>query len=70
MDSYQILKTIHKVGHPINGTVIGYEQPINNNGMLVGAKVLLETSSDYKVVLPFENIFDKIKNLMRHYFQR
>lgn len=53
MDSYQILKTIHKIGHPVTGTVIGYNQALR--------QVVLETSSDYKVVLPFDYIFDEDK---------
>ena len=62
MDSDQVKKTVYKIGHPLTGTVVGYEQPLNYNGLLYGAKVLLKTSSDYKIVLPFEYLFDEIKD--------
>lgn len=61
MNSYQVLKSIHKVGHPLTGTVIGYEQPISHHGMLIGGRVILETSSKYKVVLPYDYLFDEKK---------
>lgn len=59
MNSYQILRKIHKVGHPISGTVVGYKQPLNIHGMLVGANVILETSSKYKTILGFDDLFDE-----------
>ena len=62
MDSYQILKSIHKVGHPLTGKVIGYKQPIDHHGMLIGGEVFLNTSSEYKVVLPYDYLFEERKN--------
>lgn len=62
MDSYQILKSIHKIGHPLVGKVIGYEEPINHQGMLIGGKVILDSDSKYKVRLPYECLFDEQKD--------
>ncbi|OJJ15377.1 hypothetical protein BKI52_38840 [marine bacterium AO1-C] len=62
MDSYHILKSIHKVGHPMTGTVIGYEPSVNDLGIGIGGKVLLETNADYEVVIPYHYLFDKENN--------
>ncbi|UZR99991.1 S1 RNA-binding domain-containing protein [Chondrinema litorale] len=58
MDAYQILKEIHRVGHPLTGTVIGYETPKLINGKLIGGKILLDANLELKVVIPFYDFFD------------
>jgi molybdopterin-binding protein len=49
MDSYYVLKNIHKVGHIISGEVIGYEKTIQNG--YVFHQVELKTNSDYKAII-------------------
>jgi ribosomal protein S1 len=61
MDSYQILKSIHKVGHTIVGIVNGYNEPIKRNGILIGGQVILKTKSEYQVLLPYDYLFDEKK---------
>lgn len=58
MDSYQVLKSIHKVGHILVGKVTEHEDLTDENGTLIGGEITLETTSKYKVVLPYHSIFD------------
>jgi len=62
MDSYQVLKSIHKVGHPLFGKVIGYTKPIYHQGRVIGGHVILKTSTEYTVVLPYGDLFDEDKS--------
>jgi hypothetical protein len=62
MDSYQILKSIHKVGHPLKGKVIGYNEPTEHDGIPFGGQVILKTNSKYQTLLPFECLFDEEKD--------
>jgi len=58
MESYQILKSIHKVGHSLTRKVIGYKEPIDHNGTCIGGQVILESNSEFNVILPFDYLFD------------
>lgn len=57
MDSYQVLKSIHKVGHPISGTVIGYDDFVSVSGERF-CGIVVETDSEFKSILPFDYLFD------------
>ena len=70
MDSYQVLKSIHKVGHPIEGNVIGYNEPIEHNGILIGGQVILKTISEYQVLLPYDYLFDEKKNFSEEFLPK
>ncbi len=52
MDSYSVLKTIHKVGHPISGIVKGYNN-FGNIDNYAGCHVEMETDSVYKSILTY-----------------
>lgn len=60
MDSYEILKKVHKVGHPISGIVKGFEKYENLAG-IESCGIELETDSIYQSILPFDNLFDESK---------
>lgn len=62
MESYQILKSIHKVGHSLTGKVIGYKEPIEYNGTCIGGEVILESNSEFNIILPFDSLFDDMKD--------
>jgi hypothetical protein len=62
MNSYQVLKTIHKVGHPISARVLGYKHPSNNDTFPYTGRVLLEANSEYNVELPYLFTVDDLED--------
>lgn len=54
MNSYEILKSIHKVGHRISGVVLGHER-FEYQGF-VTYHVEVETQSKYKSVLTYHSV--------------
>ncbi|MGY3088904.1 hypothetical protein ACVWYF_001944 [Hymenobacter sp. UYAg731] len=58
MDQYSILKTVHKVGHPISGVVTGYYMFDLGNGWR-GCNIEMKTTSAFKSILPYSDLFDE-----------
>ena len=58
MDSYQILKTKYKVGHPISGTVIAYEVSDSLNGF-TSCRIEIQSSFEQKIILDYVDLFDQ-----------
>ncbi|MEO0468918.1 MAG: hypothetical protein AAF206_04795 [Bacteroidota bacterium] len=58
MDSYEILKNIHKVGHPVSGVVTGYKM-YSSKSDFPRCHIEVQTNSVYRSVLPFGNLFDE-----------
>ncbi len=56
MDSYEVIRNIHKIGHLISGKVISYE--VFENDISRHADIELKTNSEFKStirILPLEN---------------
>lgn len=59
MDSTKILRTIHKVGLPISGEVIRYENiEFDRQNTIVGGQIILKTESKFKSILSIRSLFD------------
>lgn len=57
MNSYDVLRTIHKVGHPISGTVLRHE--LIEHPILPGCTIYMQTDSKFTAALDFQNMFDE-----------
>ena len=57
MNSYQILKSVHKVGHPISGEVLGYDKIASYKDYIM-CNIIVKTDSEFRSILPFDSLFD------------
>ncbi|WP_125916713.1 hypothetical protein [Hymenobacter coccineus] len=57
MDSYEVIRTIHKIGHPISGTVLEYRK-FETAGGFIDCHIEIKANSKLKCILSYADLIE------------